>query len=94
MTKPNYLKGKKSIKLQLHSVLDILHEIRDQGHATQFKAAAEKAGIVLSAEPKTVNFVKDYLADNGLHETSDLAADVVGSCPPGTPPYKCPYSAT
>ena len=94
MTKPNYLKGKKSIKLQLHSVLDILHEIRDQGHATQFKAAAEKAGIVLSAEPKTVNFVKDYLADNGLHETSELAAEVVGGCPPGTPAYKCPYSAT
>ena len=92
MTKPNYVKGRKSIKLHLHSVFDILHEIHDQGHATQFKAAAEKAGVVVSADPKTVNFVKDYLANNRLDQSSDLAANVVGGCPPGT--YQCPYTVT
>ncbi len=94
MAKPNYVKGKKSIKLHLHSVFDILHEIHDQGHATQFKAAAEKAGVVVSADPKTVNFVKDYLANNQMDQSSALAANVVGGCPPGTPPDTCPYSVT
>ena len=90
MTKPHYMKGKRSIKLHLHSVFDVLHDIHEQGHAPQFKAAAEKAGIVLSAEPKTVNFVKDYLADNGLHETSEVAANVVGGCLPERPPTSVP----
>ena len=94
MTKPNYLKGKKPLKLHLHSVVDILHDIHTQGHSEQFKAAAEKAGAVLSVHPQTVNFVKDYLADNQLDANSELAANVVGGCPPGTPAYKCPYSAT
>lgn len=92
MKKPNYVKGQRSIKLHLHSVMDILHDIHEQGHAAQFKDAAAKAGAFLSVQPKTANFVKQYIADNKLHAESDIAEKVVTGCPPGADPYKCPYS--
>ena len=92
MVEPTLMKGRKAAQVPLHSVMDILHDIHAQGHGPAFMAAAEKAGAVVSVSPKTVNFVKGYLADNKLHENSAVAADVVNACPPGQSPYDCPYN--
>lgn len=94
MKTPNRLKGRKSLNIEIHSIVDIIHEIHRLGHTPGFQEAAKKAGASISISPQAVNFVKDYIADNDLHTKSKIASDILGACPPGTPPDNCPYSMT
>ena len=91
MTPPSYLRGRKPIKMSLHSVMDILKSIDDLGHSDNFRQAAKDKAAFVTVHPAAVNFVKDYLANNNLHQQSDVAKSVVGACPPDDP-YHCPYS--
>ena len=91
MTTPSYMKGRKSIKISLHSVIVVLRTIDSLGHSDEFRKAAEEQGAFMTLHPKTANFVKKYLAENNLHERSNVASDIVGACP-GPDPYRCPYS--
>lgn len=92
MTKPSYLKGRKPVRVPLHSMADILGSIDKLGHSEPFKAAAQKSGAYVTVHPKTVNFVKDYMAQNNLHAQSDVAKNVVNACPQGQQPEQCPYT--
>lgn len=91
MATPSYMKGRKPIKVPLHSIIDVLRTIDDLGHSERFRQAAEEKGAYMTIHPQTVNFVKSYLADNNLHEQHDVARDIVGACP-GPDPYQCPYA--
>jgi hypothetical protein len=91
MSPPSYMKGRKPLKVPLHSVMDILKSIDDLGHSDKFRQAAKDKGTFVTIHPAAVNFVKDYLATNNLHERNDVARNVVGACP-GDDPYNCPYS--
>jgi len=73
MATPSYMKGRKPIKIPLHSVMDVVRMINDLGHSDQFREAAEKKGAFVTVHRETVNFVKDYLVDNDLHVSKDVA---------------------
>lgn len=90
MVTPTYMKGRRSIKIHLHSVMDVCKTIGELGHFDQLRKAAEETGAYVTLQPDTVNFIKKYLAENNLHEKSSVAREVVGACPPPDP-YHCPY---
>lgn len=64
---PVYLKGKKPAKIALHDVMDVLKMIDDHGHSKKFKSKAKAAGAMMTVSPETVNFIKDFVADNNMH---------------------------
>jgi hypothetical protein len=65
---PTYLKGKKSVNISAHRVAEVFAMIHEHGHTTKFKRQAKAAGISMSLAPKTVNFVKDFVANNDMHQ--------------------------
>jgi hypothetical protein len=75
---PTYLKGQKSVDIPAHRVADVLAMIHEHGHTQKFKRQAKAAGISMSLDPKTVNFVKDFVANNALH-TNTVGKQVVNS---------------
>jgi hypothetical protein len=90
MVAPSRMRGRRPIKIPVHSVMDVLGAIDKLGHSKKFRAAAKKSRAFMTLHPKTVNFVKDYMAKNNLHAKSAVASKVVGGCP-GSDPYNCPY---
>ena len=67
---PTYLKGTKSVNIPAHRVSDIMGLIHKHGHGAKFKRQAKAAGVAMTLDPKTVNFVKDFLAKNEMHTTA------------------------
>ena len=65
--KPTYLTGKKPVDIPVHRVADVLKMIHQHGHSAKFKKHAKAAGHAMSLHPDTVNFVKDFVADNAMH---------------------------
>jgi hypothetical protein len=89
---PTYMRGRSPIHVPLHRVIDVLKTIDSLGHMEQFQKAAEAAGATVRIHPKTVNFIKDYMADNDLHTQNAVAEEIVGSGGgPDSPPTGCPY---
>jgi hypothetical protein len=62
---PTYLKGEKSADIPVENVATILAMIEKHGHTAKFKSKASAAGLTMSVDPKTVNFVKDFVANTG-----------------------------
>jgi hypothetical protein len=75
---PRYMRGKKPTRIAAHSIADVLAVIEKHGHGKKFKRQAKAAGHTVTLNPKTVNFVKDFLAKNGMH-TNRIAANVINS---------------
>jgi hypothetical protein len=65
---PTFMKGKKPLKIGLHDVIKALKAIEDHGHMDKFRRAAKKNKAVMLVDPQTVNFVKDFMAKNDMHE--------------------------
>jgi hypothetical protein len=65
--KPTYLKGKEPITIGLHDVMKFARMIDEHGHAEKFEKACKKKKAFVSVHPDTVNFVKDFIADNKMH---------------------------
>jgi hypothetical protein len=78
MVTPTYLQGTKPVDIPLHRVAEVLSMIHDQGHIAKFKRQAKAAGVVMALDPKTVNFVKDFVARNQMH-THAVGRSVVNS---------------
>ena len=62
---PTYLPGESPVDIPVENVADILAMIEKHGHSATFKRKAKAAGLTLRVHPKTVNFVKDFLANTG-----------------------------
>jgi hypothetical protein len=75
---PTYLRGSRSVNIPAHRVADVLAMIHKHGHTQKFKRQAKAAGISMSLNPKTVNFVKDFVAKNAMHGNS-IGKQVVNS---------------
>lgn len=75
---PTYLKGTKPVNIPAHRVADVLAMIHKHGHGAKFKRQAKAAGVVMSLHPKTVNFVKDFVAKNEMH-TNTVGKQVINS---------------
>jgi hypothetical protein len=65
---PTYMTGKKPMKIGLHDVIRALKVIDDHGHMDKFARAAKKQKAMMLVEPATVNFVKDFIVRNDMHE--------------------------
>jgi hypothetical protein len=65
---PTYLKGKKPVQIPVHRVVDVLKMIDEHGHSKRFRRQAKTKGLKMGLHPDTVNFVKDFVAENSLHE--------------------------
>lgn len=64
---PTDLAGGKSVDIPAHQVAEILATILARGQGAKFKKQAKAAGLVVTVNSKTVNFVKDFLAQNQMH---------------------------
>lgn len=87
MAKHPYPRARKSVKVPLHAVVDLLATVHTVGHSEQLNAYLRDNKASITIDAKTANLVKDYLASNGLHEQSDTIAAAVHS----TDPFDCPY---
>lgn len=87
---PTYLKGKKPVKIAVHDVMNVLKMIDDHGHLTKFKKQAKATGAFMSVHPETVNFVKDFVANNEMHG-HPTGKEVVNPCGSGGDPYDCNF---
>src|ERR1700749_3349272 len=76
--KPTYLKRQKPVSIPAHRVADVLAMIHEHGHTQKFKRQAKAAGVSMVLHPKTVNFVKDFVADNAMH-TNTVGKQVINS---------------
>jgi hypothetical protein len=76
--KPTFLRGTKSVDIPVHRVSDVIAMIHEHGHSAKFKRQAKAAGVSMSLDPKTVNFVKDFVAKNDMHEHA-IGSQVVNS---------------
>ena len=54
--------------IPVHRVMDVLKMIDERGHSDRFRRQAKAAGVVMALHPKTVNFVKDFVANNDMHD--------------------------
>jgi hypothetical protein len=75
---PTYLKGTKSVDIPTHRIAEVLAMIHEKGHTAKFRRQAKAAGVVMTLHPKTVNFVKDFVAKNEMH-THSVGKQVVNS---------------
>jgi hypothetical protein len=64
---PTYLAGGRSVDIPADQVAEILATILARGQGAKFKKQAKAAGLVVTVDSKTVNFVKDFLAQNQMH---------------------------
>lgn len=77
MAKPKYTMAKGSVQIDLHSVIDIVSELDRTGHLEDLRSHLEQHGAYVFIASKHVNRIKKYLFDKKLHETSDIARDIV-----------------
>ncbi|MBR0873468.1 hypothetical protein JQ633_24135 [Bradyrhizobium tropiciagri] len=68
---PVYMKATaRPTAIGAHDVADLLATIESQGLGAKFRRAAKAGGHTVTVAPKTVNFVKDFLAKNMMHSHS------------------------
>jgi hypothetical protein len=74
---PVYLKQGASIRMGLHDVIKIVKMIDNRGGLAKFTGKLKRGSAEVVVPADTVNRVKDFVADNGMHNTS-LGKHVVG----------------
>lgn len=87
MSKPNYYRGKKPLKVSGGTLVKVFGAIKDGGHEEQFAKALDDHKITL--DPETVNFLKDFVSESGMtdgDEPHNRVASVVVKSPGG----RCP----
>jgi hypothetical protein len=103
---PTYMTGTKPLKIGLHDVIKVLEVIGRRKRMGKFKTAAKKNNAVMLVEPATVNFVKDFMVKNGMHnhpvgkhvvnarDTSIAVSGMRGAAAAGPPkdPFECDLS--
>lgn len=66
--KPTYMKGKRPLKIALHDIVRVVKMLDDKKQTKKFQKAAKSNNAVVSVDAKTVNFVKDFMVKNNLHD--------------------------
>ena len=80
-------KGGKHLQVPVHSVVHFVKMLHDEGHADKFVEAAKKSKAFMTMHPDSVNFVRDFLRQNALHQA--MVAKVVDPCPGD--PFECHF---
>ncbi|HUJ37156.1 MAG TPA: hypothetical protein VLW88_05715 [Hyphomicrobium sp.] len=66
--KPTYMRPGTSFKLGLHDVVRALKVIEESEQLDKFVKAAKRSRASVMIDARTVNFVKDFMVDNNMHE--------------------------
>jgi hypothetical protein len=64
---PTYLGRGESFNMGLHDVVRALKVIEKHGRTTKFARGAKAAGVIVNVPADTVNFVKDFMVANRMH---------------------------
>jgi signal transduction histidine kinase len=64
---PTYLEKGQTYKMGLHDVVRALKVIDKHQHMNKFVKAAKQQGASVSVNADTVNFVKDFMVKNKMH---------------------------
>ncbi|MBY3249916.1 hypothetical protein E0I74_26895 [Rhizobium laguerreae] len=59
---PTYLTGEDPINVDLHVVAQVMKLIANHEQTSAFCAEAKKLGAFVTVSPRTINFVKDFIA--------------------------------
>jgi hypothetical protein len=65
---PRYLKRGTSYKMGLHDVIRALKVIEENDHLDKFVRASKRINTSVLVDAKTVNFVKDFMVENKMHD--------------------------
>lgn len=85
---PRYLREGQSYTLGLHDVARALKVIEDKGHMKKFMRASKKKSTSVAIDAKSVNFVKDFMVDNNMHQHPIGKHIVNAMSAPGEDPFK------
>ena len=66
--KPTHLKPGHFYTMELHDVVKALKAIEEEGHLDRFVKAAKRKETSVSFDAETVNFVKDFIVKNKMHD--------------------------
>lgn len=88
--RPTYHTGDEPMRVSVHDFMSTLEMFDKHGLLDKFKAAAEKNRAALVVHPKTINFVKKFVADNDMHRDS-LGAQIVNERENDEDPYTCNF---
>lgn len=93
---PIYLENGFSIRMGLHDVVKAVKMIEKHGHLAKFTSKLKRQQVQVSLPADTVNLVKDFVAENGMHKNS-LGKHIVGGrgrAAAAPPPRTTPADAT
>jgi hypothetical protein len=65
---PTYMRGKRPLKIALHDIVRVVKMLDEHKHTEKFQKAAKSKKAFATLDADAVNFVKDYVAKNNLHE--------------------------
>jgi hypothetical protein len=84
---PTYLKSGTSFKIGVHDVIRALKVIEERGLLDKFAAAAKRHATSLSVDARTVNFVKDFMVKNNMHD-DPIGKHIVNAKMTGNDPFR------
>jgi hypothetical protein len=67
---PTYLATGASIRMGLHDVIKAAKMIEKHGHLKKFMSKLKREQAQVSVPADTVNLVKDFVAENGMHKSA------------------------
>ena len=86
MEKPYLYTGDAPIEWTFSQVCELIKTMEEIGCLNDLVAEADRGKMFVSLPPNSVNFVKDFLFQRGLHKKSQKARDVIASASCGHPP--------
>jgi hypothetical protein len=92
MKKPFLYSGDAPIEWTFGQVSDLIKGLEEMGCLNDVVAEADRQKLFLSLPPNSVNFVKEFLFERGLHKTSQRAREIIASaaCGGGNPAHCVP----
>jgi hypothetical protein len=86
--KPRYLKAGTSYTMGLYDVVRALKVIEEHNHLDKFVRESKRNKTSVRVNYKTVNFVKDFMVKNNMHDHPVGKHIVNARVAPGEDPFK------
>ena|SRR6202521_1106600 len=86
--RPRYLRPGTSYTIGLHDIVRALKVIDENNHMDMFIRASKRNKASVSVNAETVNFVKDFMVKNNMHDHPVGQHIVNAMVAPGEDPFK------
>jgi len=86
--RPGYLRAGTSYTMGLHDVIRVLKVIEERNQLDKFVRASKQNKTAVSVKAKTVNFVKNFMVKNKMHDHPVGKHIVNAMVAPGEDPFK------